>query len=189
MTNQSSPGSLAIQLKTSSAILYGGVMLALGLFALWLAAQAMGGPVQLGSTNGPFRDRPMLFHFLFNFLPAPVQVVLFGLTGAFFCLASLLVFYRFLTNSAIYVCDETGIRGGMLIQKHAPWSAISRINFNRITKDQFGSETSSSISLYARGQNNPQKPLFAILRKTTDVQESQLRNVIALYRPDLATGV
>ena len=189
MNRPSPPGTLAIHLKPSSAILSGVALLALGLFALWLALQAMGDPVQLGSTNGHFRDRPMLFNFLFNFLPAPVQLVLFGLTGASFCLLGLLVLYRLITNSPVYVCDETGIRGGMLIKKHAPWGAISRIDFNRITQDQFGDKNPPTISLYGKGQNNPAKPLFAISRKTTDVQEAELRNVIALYRPDLAKRV
>lgn len=189
MNRPSPPGTLAIHLKASSAVLYGGVLLALGLFALWLAMQAMGGSVLLGSTNGHFRDRPMLFNFLFNFLPAPAQVVLFGLTGVSFCVLGLLVLYRLITNSPVYVCDETGMRGGLLIKKHAPWSAISRIDFNRITQDQFGGKNPPSICLYAKGQNNPAKPLFALSRNSTDVQEAELRNVIALYRPDLAKPV
>ena len=189
MNSPSPPGTLVIHLKPSSAILPGLALLALGLFALWLALQAMAGPVQLASTNGHFSDRPMLFNFLFDLLPAPVQVVLFGLTGAGFCLLGLLVLYRLITNSPLFVCDETGIRGGMLIKKHAPWSAISRIDFNRSTQTSSGDKSPPGISLYGKGQNNPRNPLFAISRKSTDVQEAELRNVIALYRPDLAKPV
>ena len=189
MKSPAPPGTLAIHLKPSSAILSFVAPLALGLFALWLALQAMGGPVQLASTNGHFRDRPMLFNFLFDLLPAPVQVVLFGLAGTGFCLLGLLALYRLITNSPLYVCDETGIRGGMLAKKHAPWSAISRIDFNRSTQTSSGDKTPPSISLYGKGQNNPRKPLFAISRKSTDVQEAELRNLIALYRPDLAKPI
>ncbi|MEP6826440.1 MAG: hypothetical protein ABJA10_00030 [Aestuariivirga sp.] len=191
MNSPSRPGTLVIHLKPSSAILSGVALLALGLFALWLALQAVGDAVHLGYASGRFGSHALheLFQSLFNLLPAPVQVVLFGLTGASFCLLGLLVLYRFITNSPVYICDEAGIHGGMLIKKHAPWGAISRIDFNHRSQNSIGDKTPPTISFYAKGQNNPRKPLLAIQRNSTDVQEAELRNVIALYRPDLTKPV